>query len=888
MTTLVFEIYGVDANASEVFRRIADAAQDSGKKIEDTGNKTDEAGKKASSSAGMFAGLTSGWAMLIPVAIPLGAAVLNLSGVLGLVPAAAAFAGASLLTLKLGFQGITEAIGLFNTAQDAADANTNQAAAQRIAAANAAISADQAVKASRIALSDAIRNANNADISSNEAVANAKQALDNAMRSAALNNIMALQGEQHAEEALTNAQNAAARAQQSLTDARQAAKRSLEDVKDRVVDSALAQRSAIEQLENAQRALSAPVGPNQAPKDMEALQLAVDQAQQQVHRMDVEYQRATEDAQTAAAKGIEGASGVVNAQSGVTSAVAAQRAAQTSLGDAQAKVVETQRAGLQSIGDATQKLGDATRAQQQTAIAGAESVTKANLAIDAALRSQQQTLAQNAAAVDTAVGSLHAYNAALAELSPNAAAVVVAITGLRERWQDLQNFVSQRMFAGIGADITMLAGTYLPILQTGLGGIAAGFNTAFQGIAVWLAQRDTIAQFKQIFADFGVTAQNMGASLRPILQILGDLVQVGASFLPGLSGGFAGAAQSVADFVRNAKDSGQLKQWMQTGLDTLQQLWAVFKDLVGIAKDLFGGSASGSGASFLGIVKDITGSVKWLLDTFPILGPIIAIALGAAGLIGFANSLGIIRGATLAWQAAQWLVNAAMDANPIGLIILAIAAVAGLAYLVWKNWEPILGFFKSLWGGITDVFWGTVSRFSEGWNQITRGFWAAIDGVVGAWNWLNSWLGGLGSRIGSALYGIWAPLWDGFRAFVNLIIRGWDSLHFGIPSMDIFGVKIGGFDIGVPQIPFLAEGGLITQGGVAMVGERGPERVLLPTGAQVMPNTASQQAPQQPSTVNVRLEVVANDTRAGQFVMALVRDGIRASGSVTAALGPVA
>lgn len=887
MTTLVFEFYGVDVTAGEIMKRLGGQSEDTGKKIEDTGNKLDEAGKKASSSSSMFVGLTSGWATLIPVAIPLGAAVLNLSGVLGLVPAAAAFAGASLLTLKLGFQGISEAITLFNTAQDAASANTNQAAAQRIAAANAAISADQAVKASRIALSDAIRNATNADISADQAVVSAKQALDNAIRSAALNNIMALQGEQRAEEALTNAQNAAARAQQFLTDARQAAKRSLEDVKDRVVDSALAQRSAIEQLENAQRALSAPVGPNQAPKDMEALQLAVDQAQQQVHRMDVEYQRATEDAQTAAAKGIEGANGVVNAQSGVTSAVAAQRAAQTSLGDAAAKVVETQRAGLQSIGDATQKLGDATRAQQQTAIAGAESVVKANLAIDAALRSQQQTLAQNAAAADTAVGSLHAYNAALAEMSPNARAVVMAITGLRERWQDLQNFVSQRMFAGIGADITMLAGTYLPILQTGLGGIASGFNTAFQGIAAWLAQRDTIAQFKQIFADFGVTAQNMGAALRPILQILGDLVQVGASFLPGLSGGFAGAAQSVADFVRNAKDSGQLKQWMQTGLDTLQQLWAVFKDLVGIAKDLFGGGASGSGTTFLGIVKDITGSVKWLLDTFPILGPIIAIALGTAGLIGFASNLGIIKGITVVLGAVFSETGLAMLAA-LWPVLLPIAAIGVAAYVVWKNWEPISGFFKALWGGITDAFWGTISRFSEGWGQITRGFWAAIDGIVGAWNWLNSWLGGLSGRIGNALYGIWAPLWDGFRAFVNLIIRGWDSLHFGIPSMDIFGVKIGGFDIGVPQIPYLAEGGLITQGGVAVVGERGPERVLLPTGAQVMPNTAGQQAPQQPSTVNVRLEVVANDTRAGQFVMALVRDGIRAAGGVTAALGPVA
>ncbi|MGZ4953591.1 MAG: phage tail tape measure protein [Methylobacter sp.] len=44
--------------------------------------------------------------------------------------------------------------------------------------------------------------------------------------------------------------------------------------------------------------------------------------------------------------------------------------------------------------------------------------------------------------------------------------------------------------------------------------------------------------------------------------------------------------------------------------------------------------------------------------------------------------------------AAQWLWNAAMTANPIGLVIVGIAAFGALAVTVYKNWEPIMNWFK--------------------------------------------------------------------------------------------------------------------------------------------------------------------------------------------------
>lgn len=44
-----------------------------------------------------------------------------------------------------------------------------------------------------------------------------------------------------------------------------------------------------------------------------------------------------------------------------------------------------------------------------------------------------------------------------------------------------------------------------------------------------------------------------------------------------------------------------------------------------------------------------------------------------------------------------------MTANPIGLIVAGIAALAGAAYLLFQNWEPIGEFFGNLWQGVKDI-----------------------------------------------------------------------------------------------------------------------------------------------------------------------------------------
>ncbi|TGE33322.1 phage tail tape measure protein [Desulfosporosinus sp. Sb-LF] len=64
------------------------------------------------------------------------------------------------------------------------------------------------------------------------------------------------------------------------------------------------------------------------------------------------------------------------------------------------------------------------------------------------------------------------------------------------------------------------------------------------------------------------------------------------------------------------------------------------------------------------------------------------------GMISAAEATGII-------TAAQWLFNAAMDANPIGVVILALAALGLAIYEVVKHWQDICEWVSKAWDWLT-------------------------------------------------------------------------------------------------------------------------------------------------------------------------------------------
>ena len=89
--------------------------------------------------------------------------------------------------------------------------------------------------------------------------------------------------------------------------------------------------------------------------------------------------------------------------------------------------------------------------------------------------------------------------------------------------------------------------------------------------------------------------------------------------------------------------------------------------------------------------------------------------------------------ATRIWTGIQWAWNAAMTANPVGVVIMGIAALIAIGYVLYQNWDTISSFAATMWEGgkqaIAD-FCGTIS------NKVAE----VCDWVQGKWQALKDFL----------------------------------------------------------------------------------------------------------------------------------------------------
>lgn len=117
-----------------------------------------------------------------------------------------------------------------------------------------------------------------------------------------------------------------------------------------------------------------------------------------------------------------------------------------------------------------------------------------------------------------------------------------------------------------------------------------------------------------------------------------------------------------------------------------------------------------------------------------------------AGLVIMYTWMGLVRGGMLLWQGAIWLVNAAMLANPVLLIvagILALGAAVAAAIVYWDQWTGALmntaafQWISAQLKSLSDWFGsigGWTGMASAAWTGIVAIFKNSINGLIGMLN----------------------------------------------------------------------------------------------------------------------------------------------------------
>jgi hypothetical protein len=187
---------------------------------------------------------------------------------------------------------------------------------------------------------------------------------------------------------------------------------------------------------------------------------------------------------------------------------------------------------------------------------------------------------------------------------------------------------------------------------------------------------------------------------------------------------------------------------------------------------------------FVANVVTAAGAIGGLVKVMGLL----RVATIVQGFIGFAGALIGLIPAVGGLTGAMTLLDVAMDANPVGLIVLGIAALIaacvalGFAvYAVIKNWAPITAFFGKIVDGIKAA-WGRLPGWFRSILTIVGlafappiaaaiGFAKAVDFVKAHWSGLTRWFQDLMDAVARAFSTGWAKIWNGMPAWAKTLTK---------------------------------------------------------------------------------------------------------------------
>jgi len=304
------------------------------------------------------------------------------------------------------------------------------------------------------------------------------------------------------------------------------------------------------------------------------------------------------------------------------------------------------------------------------------------------------------------------------------------------------------------------------------------------------------------------------------------------------------------------------------------------------------------------------------------------VASKVADMVGGWDNFGIILGAlmaskaivsvgTFAWSVgrlgvAMWAlvpalpivaggikaIGLALVANPIGL---AIAAIAGGAYLIYRNWEDVGPWFSQQLGHVGDIFTGLGDLVA---GVFTGDMGRSVDGIKAVWGGFVGWWSGkieaIGAVFGYVYENVIKPVtdamgmtagiedaWQGVKDSLGAVIEwigakfDWvlqkiqpvlDALKwvkdkgsaalgaFGGPSGPAPGSAENPYPPGHPmyRAPQARAVGGSFKAGSLLVGERGPERIFASASGYVANNRATERIASLASGARANIEAAAS------------------------------
>lgn len=184
--------------------------------------------------------------------------------------------------------------------------------------------------------------------------------------------------------------------------------------------------------------------------------------------------------------------------------------------------------------------------------------------------------------------------------------------------------------------------------------------------------------------------------------------------------------------------------------------------------------------------------IDWMTEHLPeieagVVGIGVAFATWkVAGLItAITTALAGMSAAEVVAAAKTWLLNTALLANPIGLVVAAIAALVAAFVVLWNKSDKFREFWINLWDKIKTSAAVVIEfikiAFSETWDKIKKVWNVAAKYFEGVWKAIKL----VFSVVKSVLTGNFSDAWNGIKAIWS-IVSGWFNDNVVKPVQNFF------------------------------------------------------------------------------------------------------
>lgn len=374
-----------------------------------------------------------------------------------------------------------------------------------------------------------------------------------------------------------------------------------------------------------------------------------------------------------------------------------------------------------------------------------------------------------------------------ATLTPAERRMADATDGLRQKWEGLQNKLSPTIWRAM-APFVKLLGDNMHVLAPLVKPAANAIHEL--GVEAGRALGSPWWQkfFRLIGNEGGTAIQGLGKFVGNLVTGLAHLLVTGIPVFNRMLPLITGWGKAFADWSKSKKPRDDLERLIGFVSQHGPQMISVFQNAGPALSKIAQAAAGFSGGSLTGI--------SVLLQVIGKMNPTEIQAIGVAfaawklgsmaanmggfakGALQLATKLPVIGKGIRSWAVAQGILDTAMDANPIGLIVLGIAALIAAIVLVIKYHHQIAAVFSKVWGGIKKIatavghwfagpfvhfFTHTVAGgFKTAWNAVKNHVLSAVHGAQNVARTVAHWFTG--------------PFVGFFtRTIPNAFKRGWNA-----------------------------------------------------------------------------------------------------------------